>query len=66
MLDYAARLCNDRLMKQATRYRRHLEPKARGRLKFIINVIFDGLGLAVLLIMAYGLVALANDYMNGV
>ena len=46
--------------------RRHLEPKARGRLKFIINVIFDGLGLAVLLIMAYCLVALANDLMNGV
>ena len=53
-------------MKQATRYRRHLEPKARGRLKFIINVIFDGLGLAVLLIMAYGLVAIANDFLNGV
>ena len=53
-------------MKQATRYRRHLEPKARGRLKFIINVIFDGLGLAVLLIMAYGLVAITNNYLNGV
>ena len=46
--------------------RRHLEPKARGRLKFIINVIFDGLGLAVLLIMAYGLVAITNNYLNGV
>ena len=53
-------------MKQATRYRRHLEPKARGRLKFIINVIFDGLGLAVLLFMAWNLVAIANEYMNGV
>ena len=53
-------------MNQATRTRRHLEPKARGRLNFILNVISDALGLAVLLFMAWNLVAIANEYMNGV
>jgi len=45
--------------------RRHL-PASRRRLKFVIDVFFDAVGLAVLLIVAYGLVALANDYLNGV
>ena len=47
------------------RYRRHL-PAYRRRLKLIWDSLWDGVGLAVLLIMAYCLVALANDLMNGV
>ena len=53
-------------MTQATRFPRHLRPKARRRLNFILQVISDGLGLAVLLFMAWNLVAIANDYLNGV
>ena len=52
-------------MKQATRSRRHL-PATRRRLNFILNVVSDALGLAVLLFMAWNLVAIANEYMNGV
>ena len=52
-------------MKQATRSRRHL-PACRRRLQTVFNAVMDAVGLAVLLIMAYGLVALVNDYMNGV
>jgi len=44
--------------------RRHL-PAYRRRLKFIWNVFWDGVGVAVLLFAAYGLVALTNDLMNG-
>jgi len=44
--------------------RRHL-PAYRRRLKFIWNVFWDAVGVAVLLIMAYALVALANDILNG-
>jgi len=47
------------------RSRRHL-PAYRRRLKCIWDSLWDGVGLAVLLIMAYALVALANDLMNGV
>ena len=39
--------------------------RPRSRLKFIIDVFFDAVGVAVLLIMAYALVALANDFLNG-
>jgi len=46
------------------RSRRHL-PAYQRRLKFIIDVFFDAVGVAVLLIMAYALVALANDFLNG-
>jgi hypothetical protein len=52
-------------MKQATRSRRHL-PAYRRRLQSIFGVIMDGVGLAVLLFMAYAFISLLNDYINGV
>ena len=51
---------------QMNRLPRHLRPKARRRLNFILQVISDGLGLAVLIFMAWNLVAIANEYLNGV
>jgi hypothetical protein len=52
-------------MNQATRTRRHLrKPKARRMLK-ILNLVFDAAGLAVFLWVAYTLVLMANEYLNG-
>jgi len=45
--------------------RRHL-PAYRRRLKLIWNSLWDGVGVAVLMFLAYALVVLANEMMNGV
>ena len=53
-------------MNQATRTRRHLRrPKARRMLKTVSHLVFDAAGLAVFLWVAYTLVVMANEYLNG-
>jgi len=46
------------------RSHRHL-PAYRRRIRFAIEVIWNAVGVAVLLVLAYALVVLANDILNG-